>query len=354
MRYAFFAGLFLLLTSCLALTSHDGPWPCQTPSDCTGDGVSCRAMSTGSFCVGADYCVSDIDCAGGIPGSCVQNACVCIASACSPYTCSPTGAACASSCATNADCVTGYSCQSGECGVPTTPCTTDAACGAYKCTLGTCETSCNDDANCAADNYCNDGKCGPRTCVTGEPGQCNGYACVNDQCLGTCTSNSSCEPGLVCANGVCGCEESLCAPYVCGANGCTTACADDSGCAAGYTCFGDACVGTCQGTPTPCEAQSYCGGSNGCVQGTEVCSGGSVSCAEYDGDSVGCIDTPGCQWDSTSLACLGVSSCAEQPLASCDTVAGCALTTPCTGTPLPCSSFTIGTCAEAPGCSIGP
>lgn len=151
--------------------------PHGTRTQCTGsmtdpicgqrcDGItrtSCRYPSTSVTC-GTNSCVgtssvSERRCNGG--GTCSSSG----TRSCSPFLCDTTTNACRTSCATQADCTSGFLCISGVCqSAPTgTGCDgnqvinadgTRTDCFPYGCSGGRCRTSCTSDSMCAFGSLC--------------------------------------------------------------------------------------------------------------------------------------------------------------------------------------------------------
>jgi hypothetical protein len=156
---------------------------------------------------------------------------------CSPYICG--GDTCKTTCATTADCASGFSCLG------------------YFCTnLQPNGAACNSPAQCIS-GHCTEGFCcGVATCpacnscaVPGKQGTCSpagdGMVCGTASCDG----NDRLHPTPVCANGTCA-QGALvaCAPYGCNTTaltGCNTSCGADGDCAKKNKCTITAGVGVC-------------------------------------------------------------------------------------------------------------
>jgi hypothetical protein len=352
MRYAFIV-LALALTGCLALTSHDGLWPCSGDSDCSG-GDTCRSIDYGpNQCVPAGYCEVPADCPlsqSSVLWQCTNNQCTlppCNTDTdCGSYAC--TDGTCATTCTDTSQCGPGYACSDGPCLQP--PCNSDSQCGAYTCVSGVCGASCEDDTDCSPGNLCNGGACTPRSCTVGSPGQCDGFACDAGICASQCNDASQCDPGLSCVNGACQCGPTSCGAYACmNAYACFTSCASDSDCASTTSCIDGACV-ACVGTALDCESQGGCN-VPGCSTGM-VCNGGPIACSEFNNASDTCSGIVGCSYDFSTIQCVGSATCAGQFWAACPSEFGCSVGTACTGTPTPCDQLPLSQCTATSGCTL--
>jgi len=179
--------------ACLAVTGAPhgsraactgGTGPCAATCDgtnhtaCTFPGVttacgknSCTAAvaTQASFCDGA--------------GACSDHS-----KSCAPYKCDSSGAACATSCTTSADCASGFGCVSSACVPVSSKCSADLTssidtgggshpCSPYKCgSGGTCPTSCASSGDCQTGFNCDSsGHCIPGSggAPTGQSGGCS-------------------------------------------------------------------------------------------------------------------------------------------------------------------------------------
>jgi Cys-rich repeat protein len=249
--------LFLALTGCLALTGHDGPWPCNTDADCKG----------------SDLCLHDTSARGKVcaaPGSCTQNEDCILNGAMAPLT----------------------TCTNGRCGPPT--CEADDWCpGSFRCIGGLCAVSCTSDAQCQAGTVCKAGSCGVPPCTSDS--QCSGYHCVDGTCLHDCLTNNDCATGYLCSGGACGCQGG-CGLFACLGGSCAQSCTSNADCAAGASCGADRACHTCTGYAAPCASQGgYCAYVPGCTYDvTTGCTGTSGSCNGLDGST--CPVVVGCTW----------------------------------------------------------
>jgi hypothetical protein len=116
-----------------------------------------------------------------------------------------------------------------------------------------------------------------------------------------------------------GCHVGLC--Y--GAGGTCAEGTDETSCTNRSGCTWD--PAQCAGDVTPCELEHY-GTTPGCeFTVSAVCSGTPEPC-DTKLDINSCDDTPGCYWGA-AVGCNGtVGACAEVPLDTCKSVAGCDIT----------------------------
>jgi hypothetical protein len=159
---------------------------------------------------------------------------------------------------TNADCATGYNCQSGTCTnlAPNgTACTANATCGSGHCTDGVCCGS----ASCGSCNSCavagKQGTCAPLANGAADPaGQCSPMPASSCGTTGVCDGKGACSvypDGTACAAAACdgssgmlmgaatcmngSCKagaKTSCGSYACDttAAACKTSCASDADC----------------------------------------------------------------------------------------------------------------------------
>ncbi len=109
-------------------------------------------------------------------------------------------------------------------------------------------------------------------------------------------------------------------------------------------------VGSCGGTPSPCEGRSNDACRNGCTLGE--CGGTAASCDTFT-DGTSCGSQSGCAWSGVS--CSGTARACEALMSSfCENQMGCSLDAgaACMGTPAPCSAAsTESACGAVSGCS---
>jgi hypothetical protein len=273
------------------LSSACTPWPCQSDSDCPGDGQYVCDPGTSTCLIGTggdDGGTSE----GGSGGDCSVNGCpsgqVCKLANGLPPTCVPFGSGDdASSDDSSAPADSGVtppadastpSDAAPEAGPVTGPCNSDATCGGHgeKCIDGQCTPQldlCSDGSQCAAaGSACVDGVCEARCsstspCPTGYScdltrNVCNvnlaacsgsgtsscqgGTTCVDGYCVPPCAPGDAggiCPTGQVCANG--GCIPDQAATFDCTNDGQSGALANT--CSSGQICLHHDCYDACGG-----------------------------------------------------------------------------------------------------------
>lgn len=382
---------------------------CGTDGLCDGNGA-CQSYGSTTSC-GMDSCAGGAETPGprcdGV-GDCVPGATV----SCTPYVCG-TGGDCETSCATSADCATGYSCNGTICCVP------------GHCAGGALGTTCAGAGDCAS-GLCQQGVCCASSCtgtcqscaLTNSAGTCTNVPANQDplaQCADagatTCASNGLCDGtgkcqlyavGTPCAPATCAggtataarsCDgagscrtatPTSCAPFACNAGGtaCNTTCAANTDCAATATCntttksCGLASNGTACTSGTTCNS-GFCVQSVCCASAcSSICSAcnltGSVGacvavpagqdplaqCSDAGGTTCGtngvCNGSSACQKYASGTGC-GAATCTGSTLtpgASCDGSGTC--TTPATTS---CAPYVCGTgackttCATSADCA---
>jgi hypothetical protein len=319
----------------LGQCADQGAPSCLTNGFCDGAG-KCQNYASGTSC-GANMCTAGTETAGGRcdgKGTCVAGG----LSSCSPYICGTNGD-CKSSCATTADCASGFVCNGTICGkkVNGTTCTTATECGSGYCEQGVCcNTGC--EATCQSCNLsaATAGTCtnvpvgtdpldqcadaGATTCGTN--GSCNGAGkcqlyssgtvCLAQSCaVSTLTASSRCDGAGKCVAGT----TSTCAPYVCGATACLTTCAGNTDCSSPNVCTAMSCGKYPIGSA--CAANTDCN-SNFCAQGyccNTACTGTCQSCALTN--SIGtCTNVPSGQDPLSQCTDAGSTSCGNNGFCS--------------------------------------
>src|SRR6478752_855209 len=314
--------------------------------------------------VGANQCLSNADC--GYTATCVgakpggQGQCTepCDTTADCPatsYTCNgaAVGKCQLKTCASNSDCPSGETCNSGTCSC-------SAATASTECGSGTCNgMACKAGHACTSNASCGIGTCGGGTCT--KSGSNGAGAChKNTDCgLGTCgggSNNGTCTAGTAChvdadcgASGTCGSGTSATVGN-CSTNAasCHSAAVCDSGSCAG---------GTCSTSGADCHANSDCDGGVACGSGTGAtagtCSTSGISChsaAVCDGGSC----TGGTCGTGTGTTCHKASDCdsgicgATKGVCSRTCSSGPKIGQTCSSSSN-CSGFTCGT---ATACSV--
>ncbi len=227
---------------------------CGTPpgssTTCSTPSCSAGIAAAAAYCDGAGNC-----------GTSVKKACA-------PYICDTID--CRTTCSSEADCATGYTCVDNACkpkgGIP---CTTGADCKSGYCADGVCcDSSCAGQCE-ACDVAGSVGKCSPVTglphagrtaCFDGAGDTCKALTCDGNRDRLKCVAfangpEKTCGP-KTCKDGATevdeprcdgtgGCIASTatrsCAGYACGDGGCKTACSAPSDCASSYVCNGGKC-----------------------------------------------------------------------------------------------------------------
>jgi hypothetical protein len=367
---------------------------CGQDGLCDGAGV-CHDYESGTACAGGSCdatsgkSVTGASCDG--KGNCVPAVPV----ACTPFKCS--GAACATMCAGDGDCV-GQPCVNGSCGTVgnSNACKTDAQCTSTHCVDGFCCNSACTGSCQACDLSNHQGTCttltaaakphGTRTaCVTGAcSSSCDG---TNPTCTFTagaaCGTCHSCSAAGVCgpvgdgtADAACPASSASCAAGGCNASGTCQAATSGTQCA-DYTCANSATgIGqyaivtrsdkTCNGSlgAASCKAAAnvgcaglVCADSADCKTGCTA----DIDCANSNYCKAG-VCTP---WMPNGNACTGNSQCASRicsggrcaecdqqtdclPGFSCDSVS---LTCVCESCPQVCTYGGDCSSARAPGCN---
>ncbi len=387
--------------------ADDGQASCDHNGSCDGSGA-CANYALGTSC-GSTTCSlgeqTGHSCNGF--GSCDPTN----TTLCSPYTCS--GDECATSCATNTNCIASAYCRSSDdtCQPDQdngSSCTSASQCTSGNCVDGfCCDTACG--GTCDACSATKKGSGSSGTCGAIEAGSDPDSECADEGAAsckkdGTCSGNHSCklyENGTACGatscsggtqtgfscNGLGTCNPSStssCAPYVCAdAIECADTCASDAGCVTSSYCRAD---DTCQPDQTKgatCTAASQCTSGN-CVDGyccDSPCSGACQACSaaktggangtckaiSLDSDPDGeCPDDGAPSCDRNGL-CDGVGACKKyasgtacgsttcsmgmQAGYACDGAGTCKQSQSTGCAPYVCSGTACGnTCASDAGC----
>jgi hypothetical protein len=165
-----------------------------------------------------------------------------------------------------------------------------ASCAPYFCRSGACATSCASQSDCVAGDYCDGaGACKPKKAVAAACAanvECQNGTCVDGFCCGApCTDScSACDvPGHLGAcfpySGPVRGVRSGCGAYACKAGACATTCGAASDCAAGYGCVGGLCTAP-HDLGDACTADAACA-SGHCVDGVccdAACAGSCQAC----------------------------------------------------------------------------
>ena len=187
--------------------------------------------------------------------------------------------ACATTCASDADCADGNYCEGAACApkkAAGVACTEDRSCTSAHCADGVC---CDKACAGACESCAQTGKTG--TCSPAPDGPtpaghptCTPYLCKVGACGAACTTDAECSKGNVCKGGKCEADVAKCSPdklsstppgggapkscngYLCKPNGdCAIACTSSSDCAPGFLCDAAQCR-----QPTPPAATEEAGG----------------------------------------------------------------------------------------------
>jgi hypothetical protein len=387
----------------LGQCADSGAGTCGGDGFCDGNGA-CQDYSSTSSC-GQDSCSGGTETPGarcdGV-GDCVPGT----PTSCAPYVCG-SGGGCKTSCAADADCASGYSCNGTICCMP------------GHCAGGALGTTCVGPGDCAS-GFCQQGVCCASSCagtcqscaLTGNAGTCTDVPSGQDplnQCADagatTCGTNGACDgtgkcqlyaAGTACAAATCAsgtataartcdgagvCRTSTpaaCAPYACNTAGtaCNTTCASNTDCAASNTCntttksCGLASNGTACTTGTTCNS-GFCAQGVCCASAcTATCSAcnitGSVGtcvavpagqdplaqCADAGSTTCGtngfCDGSGACQKYAAGTAC-GAASCTGSTFTPATTCDGAGTCTPPTTTS--CAPYVCGTAACKTTCA---
>lgn len=312
---------------------------CQQDGLCDGAGA-CQLYTSGESCAGGacsaatQMSVTGSTCDG--LGTCKPTPAV----ACAPFKCKADGTACATTCATDADCQ-GQPCVAGSCGKVANgnKCTS-----AGQCTSGSC-----------VDGYCCDLACGG-TCqacdLAGSIGKCttlaanqtprNGRAACaagtcGSRCDGTSTSCAFAPKTTSCGAASCSGGTAKAAVSCDGMGACPMATTTSCG---GYACSGTACKTTCAADADCLAPTPYCSGGKcqaakplgrACTTGSECAMGNCVN-----GVCCGTASCPACQ--ACNLGTPG--TCTGKPATATDSA--CSTANCQTGT---CNGS--GACAQA-------
>ena len=346
----------------------DGAASCGLNGACGSGG--CALYATGTECA-PETCIGDDlfgvrSCDGS--GTCATARD--LAQDCGAYTCD--GAACLSSCTTDASCAGGFRCAASD-GVCTDKsfvgetCGGDSQCYSGSCVDGVCcESACEGvcEACSASKTGQADGSCAPivagvdpdNECARqdvascGQTGVCNGAracavypasaTCLDAYCSGdTRLAVSRCD-----GSGTCGAPESStsCAPYTCSGGGCLNSCDDTADCASGYRCQTDDDVCT-----TKRFKGETCSGANQCYSG--YCVDG-VCCDQQCGGT--CMACNGTQTGASAGTCAPVLDGQSTGECSSQSASSCGLDGTCNGAGA-CAYHDSGTQCGAAECSGG-
>ncbi len=343
---------------------------------CGSDGSSCGGTcdgSTRSACVYPTSQCRGASCAAGVQtaaascdgaGSCPAP----VTASCGSYACGVS--ACATACADDLGCASGFHCAAGAC-LPNAnqggTCSRDGECGTGKCVDGfCCNAACNGQCE-ACDVPGSEGVCTP---VSGNPhgarpvcdsdgsqcgGQCDGavrdacsYPGATVSCRAASCSNQTATLAAAC-DGAGSCpavQTQACGEYVCGATACLGNCLHDANCAAGNWCSGGVCAPK-KSTGAACGADNQCAGGI-CADGfccNRACEGQCEAC-DVAGSEGTCSPVTGAPHAGRTQCASDGSLCAGQ----CDGVNASACAYPGAGTQCRAPACATGTATLAAAC----
>ena len=347
-----------------------------TPYHCDAQGIGCRTT-----CTSNDHCQAGFECSAGhcrgilpagatcqyreqcasghcVDGVCCDSACdgACESCAtsfnlgtckplpagdpgaptCAPYKCSGTSGACATSCASDADC-TGTPCANGTCKLRPDgePCTANAECETKICAGGTCGER-DQGAKCTADvecktKHCVDGVCCNSACTgcqacskeaKGKPNAADGTcenvasgvdphnACKADERTscgqdGSCNDTGGCRlwgAGTPCGEGT-RCDGDVVIGQLCDGKGDCKDTPDGFSCAnQGAHCIDGACADPCANFKDPCQFGTHCDAVTGkCAPSFKQ---GDQCTANYQCQQALCVDGYCCNDACDQSSCM--------------------------------------------------
>jgi hypothetical protein len=341
-------------TSCGLDGTCDGQGHCEDwPSTTSCAGGTCDPVqnqsTSGSFCDGKGACKAST------------------AVTCAPYKCASGNLKCATTCASDNDCV-GQPCVNGSCGKVANGslCTSGGQCTSGNCVDGyCCDTTCTGSCE-ACDVSPTQGTC--TKVPSGAPHGTTRTACAGTGvCKGTCngTSTACVYPTITCASQTCSMGTLMLASSCNGAGSCN---AQQSSSCNGLACnTSNACYGTCT-SDAQCTSGLYCHTDTGACQSTaplgHTC-GGSVSCQAglfcTNGYCCGTSTCPQCQACGSSGSCAASSTtngatCSDGNL--CTTNDSCQGGSCVGGAAVTCTAIdkchVAGTCTPASGVCTNP
>jgi len=381
--------------ACVTVTSADDVGTCSGTNTCGPTGTcglrNGQAATSGASCASgnaADGVCCDTACAGacdscavaGKIGTCTTTPATAGSPSCSPYLCQ-SGAACPTSCTSDANCVTGTFCSSA--GTCTTRRAIGAACptGNHECSNNQCvdgvccSTACA--SNCMACSAAKSGVPGSDgTCTYVTSGAVGRGECGAPTCVASTLTTPTCNGSGSCTTGTKSCLPSSCNTA---GNACQTTCTKDADCGSGFYCAGTSCAAkkasgktctvanecvsgscvdgvccssTCAG---PCEACNETGKAGTCsaVSGTPrtahpACNGAGTTCAgTCDG-----VNTAFCSYPNVGKLCD--AGCSGSAIARCSASGSCLAPTACPGN-FGCADLTscLSTCSADAQCASG-
>jgi len=310
---------------------------CQQSGLCDGAGA-CQLYASGQSCAGGacsattQMSVTGSTCDG--LGTCKPTPAV----ACAPFKCKADGTACATTCATDADCQ-GQPCVAGSCGKVANgnTCTSAGQCTSGNCVDGTCcDLACAGSCQ-ACDLSGSIGKC--TTLAANQTPRNGRAACAagtcGSRCDGTSTSCTFASKTTSCGAASCSGGTVKAAVSCDGMGACPTATTTSCG---GYACSGAACKTTCAG-------------DGDCLAPTPYCSGGKCQAAKPLGRA--CTTGSECAMGNcVNGVCCGTASCPACQACNLGTPGTCT-SKPATATDSACSTANCqtGTCNGSGACA---
>ncbi len=331
--------------ACSAGDSTCGATACDATGSCTysPSGTACADSCAGGM-LAPGACTGSGACAHGTPAACPND-----------FACNSAGTGCLTQCTSNADCVTGLACDTAtnQCKPPqmTGACTSNAACTSGFCGSSGTGNCCTAQCVAAADPACNAACDATGACVYPR-----GSTCGTSSCTGSTLSAGTCDATGVCNPGTAGCPKNL----ICNSAGtaCLTQCASGADCVTGFVC--DAATNLCKAprmngacTSNAACISGICGarGSGNCC--TAACSTTDLTCGASD-----CDATSGtCVYPSAATSCGAGASCAGTIATGptdCDGAGACSPPTVVSCTPYLCGlSACLTSCSDNSSCVIG-
>jgi len=363
---------------------------CPGTETCSATGCipECAAdadCDDGTFCNGAEACVSGSCTTGTVPDcndsvACTSDVCDNASASCRNFpddaacgageTCSAVSGCLAGGCVTDADCDDGVFCNGGEtCSAGSCSAGTPVACDdSIACTTDTCDAASDacinrtDDTACSGGNICN-GTLGCVECAADTDCSdgvfCNGAERCNPSNRCRDRADPTCDDSISCTVDSCDATADACSNVT-----------DDSMCGAFEACYpGSGCGPECT-VNADCQNGSFCDGIESCIAGRcfdrpdPDCNDG-VSCTvdSCDETTRGCFNTPNDARCSGTDICSGAMGCIPMCTVNADCDDGlfcngaevcaggsCALGTPPTEDGVSC---TFASCNEGTD-TIGP
>ncbi len=364
---------------------------CAITHYCTEAGVCSPQLVDGESCAVAaecvsGHCVDGVCCDSACEGSC--DACnlagtegVCSLApagsagspSCSPYFCPGESAACATVCASSADCARDYFCSmrtptEGTCEPATDlgePCSAlTAACSSGHCADGVCcDTACDDACASCNQPALRPGHCSPLIAGSAGDPSCRPFLCdgSSQSCPSTCDSDADCVSTHYCdTRDPTTCREKR-------ANG--TTCSADNRCLSGHCVDGVCCDTACEGACDACNLSASEGTCSLAPDGSAgspscspyLCPGNSATCATACRSNADCASGHFCSMRSTEIGTCeallenGLRCAADAECVSGHCADGVCCDTACDGACDSCNQASTrpGHCSPVPAGSPG-